>query len=76
MSAHPTERMKANRKRYYRALHDQSPEHYSAAARAADAVGHSWDLPLAARAEIEWHIISIVCDALGVVPAPEQHEPA
>lgn len=71
MAIKPTEKMRETRKRYYRALHDQSPEHYAAAARAADAIGHNWDLSLGARADIEWHIVSIVCSALGVVPASE-----
>lgn len=76
MPIKPTERMRKTRTRYYRALHDQAPDHYASAARAADAIGHNWDLPLAARADVEWHIVSAVCAALDVVPAPEQTEPA
>lgn len=72
----PTERMKKRRTALYRALREQDPYRYAAAAQAADAIGHNWDLPLAARADVEWHIVSAICDALEIVPAPEQTEPA
>ena len=65
-----TPKMRERRTRLYRALHDADPYRYVNAAQAADAIGHNWDLSLAARADIEWHIVSAICDALEIVPAP------
>lgn len=66
-----TERMRETRTRYYRALREADPYRYAACAQAADAIGHNWDLSLAARADVEWHLVSAVCDALDLIPKPK-----
>ena len=65
-----TEKMRKRRAALYRALREQDHYRYAAAAQAADAIGHNWNLSLAVRADIEWHIVSAICDALEIVPAP------
>ena len=72
MPIKPTEAMKERRTRVYRALREADPYRYASCAQAADAIGHNWDLSLAARADVEWHLVSAVSDALGLIPKPKQ----
>lgn len=66
-----SEKMKKRRTDLYRALRNKDPYRYAAAAQAADAIGHNWDLSLACRADIEWHLVSAICDALEIFPTEE-----